>query len=173
VFQSPACSVSPGSFHRMDRPCAGSRITLVRTRCRGHSGHGWRVRALRVLTHCRQQASAGRRPAARGQGDRRSHRWAKSDGEGDSGTDRGAAQRERAQAVGLAGPMNAPMKKTARRLLLRSAFKQSVVDLLRYEALRPLPCLVIVTAEREELLEHDALGCCIDGSSPHVLHQRA
>jgi len=25
--------------------------------------------------------------------------------------------------------------------------------------------LVIVTAEREELLEHDALGCCIDGKS--------
>ena len=59
------------------------------------------------------------------------------------------------------------------RLLLRSAFKQSVADLLRYEALRPLPCLVIVTAEREELLEHDALGCCIDGNGQHVLHQRA
>jgi hypothetical protein len=58
----------------------------------------------------------------------------------------------------------------ARRLLLRSAFKQPVAELLRHEALRPLPCLVIVTAEREELLEHDALGCCIDGSSPHILH---
>ena len=61
----------------------------------------------------------------------------------------------------------------ARSLLLRSAFKQLVAELLRYEALGSLPCLVIVTAEREELLEHDALGCCIDGSSPHVLHQRA
>jgi hypothetical protein len=46
--------------------------------------------------------------------------------------------------------------------LLRSAFKQPVADLLRYEALRSLPCLFIVTAEREELLEHDALGCCVD-----------
>src|SRR5215471_21114192 len=62
---------------------------------------------------------------------------------------------------------------TARRLLLRSAFKQPVADLLRYEALRPLPCLVIVTVEREELLQHDALGCCINDSSPHQLHQRA
>ncbi|MGB8606243.1 hypothetical protein, partial [Bradyrhizobium sp.] len=61
----------------------------------------------------------------------------------------------------------------ATHLSRRSAFKQSVADLLRYEALRPLPCLVIVTAESEELLEQDALGCCIDGSSPHVLHQRA
>ena len=53
----------------------------------------------------------------------------------------------------------------ARRLLLRSAFKQPVAELLRHETLRPLPCLVIVAAECEELLEHDALGCCIDGSS--------
>src|SRR6516165_6410729 len=60
-----------------------------------------------------------------------------------------------------------------RRLLLRSAFKQPIAELLRHEALRPLPCLVIVAAEREELLEHDALGCCIDGGSPRHLHQRA
>src|ERR1700716_2726373 len=51
----------------------------------------------------------------------------------------------------------------ARGLLLRSTFKQPVADLLRYKALRPLPCLVIVAAEREELPEHDALGCRIDG----------
>src|SRR5262245_9826972 len=61
----------------------------------------------------------------------------------------------------------------ARGLLLRSAFKQPVADLLRYEALRPLPCLVVVAAEREELPEHDALGCRIEGNSPHQLHQRA
>src|SRR6266446_3184856 len=42
--------------------------------------------------------------------------WAKPGGEGGSGTDRGATQRGAAQAVGLAGPMNAPMKKTARRV---------------------------------------------------------
>ena len=42
--------------------------------------------------------------------------WAKPGGEGDSGKDRGATQRGAAQAVGLAGPMNAPMKKTARRV---------------------------------------------------------
>jgi hypothetical protein len=64
-------------------------------------------------------------------------------------------------------------RRAARRLLLRSAFKQPVADLLRYEAFRPLPCLVIVTAELEVLSEHDALGCCIDGSNPHNLHQRA
>ena len=28
-------------------------------------------------------------------------------------------------------------------------------------------------AEREELPEHDALGCCIDGSSLRQLHERA
>jgi hypothetical protein len=67
----------------------------------------------------------------------------------------------------------APREVTARRLLLRAAFKQSIADLLRYEALGPLPCLVIVTAELEVLSEHDALGCCIDGSNPHNLHQRA
>lgn len=61
----------------------------------------------------------------------------------------------------------------ARGLLLRSTFKQPVADLLRYKALRPLPCLVIVAAELEVLSEHDALGCCIDGSNPHNLHQRA
>src|ERR1700751_6119351 len=61
----------------------------------------------------------------------------------------------------------------ARRLLLRSAFKQPVAELLRHEALRPLPCLVIVAAEREELLEHVALGCCIDGSSLRQLYKRA
>jgi hypothetical protein len=61
----------------------------------------------------------------------------------------------------------------ARGLLLRSPFKQPVADLLRYEAFRPLPCLVIVTAELEVLSEHDALGCRIDGSNPHHLHQRA
>jgi hypothetical protein len=35
-------------------------------------------------------------------------------------------------------------RRAARRLLLRSVFKQPVADLLRHEALRPLPCLVIV-----------------------------
>jgi hypothetical protein len=61
----------------------------------------------------------------------------------------------------------------ARRLLLRSAFKQPVTELLRHEALRPLPSLVIVAAEREELFEHDALGSCIDGSRLRPLHERA
>jgi len=42
-------------------------------RYRGDSGHGGYERRLPSLTHCRQQASAWRRRAARGQGDRRSH----------------------------------------------------------------------------------------------------
>jgi hypothetical protein len=133
------------------------------------------------MTHCRQQASAWRRRAARGRGDRRSHPNGQNQAvEGDSGRDRGATQpgRGTGRRIGRANECaneenGAPREVTARRLLLRSAFEQSVADLLRYEALRPLPCLVIVTAEREELLEHDALGCCIDGSSPHQLHQRA
>src|SRR5262245_8802219 len=73
----------------------------------------------------------------------------------------------------LLNPLSVKAGLIARRLLLRSAFKQPVADLLRYEALRPLPCLVVVAAEREELPEHDALGCRIDGSSPRRLHQRA
>jgi hypothetical protein len=90
------------------------------------------------------------------------------------GEDGSSISLKRAQTVGSAC-QNAPMKKrsAARRLLLRSAFKQPVADLLRYEALGALPCLVIVTAELEVPSEHDALGCCIDDSNPHNLHQRA
>jgi hypothetical protein len=91
-----------------------------------------------------------------------------------SGTDRGATQRGpgTGRRIGRVDEC-ANEEDGARRLLLRAAFKQSVADLLRYEALRPLPCLVIVTAELEVLSEHDALGCCIDGNNPHNLHQRA
>src|SRR5260370_15356600 len=70
---------------------------------------------------------------------------------------------------GLTGPSTC----VARSLLLRSAFKQPVADLLRYKALGPLPCLVIVAAELEVLPEHDTLGCCIDGNSLRKLHQGA
>src|SRR5258708_31180000 len=77
--------------------------------------------------------------------------WAKPGGEGDSGTDRGATQRGRGtgRRIGRANECaneedGAPREVTARRLLLRSAFKQSVTDLLPYEALRPLPCLLLV-----------------------------
>src|ERR1700730_7543140 len=71
--------------------------------------------------------------------------------------------------TGLTGPCTW----VARSLLLRSAFRQPVADLLRYKALRPLPCLVIVAAELEVLPEHDTLGCCIDGTSLRELHQGA
>ena len=67
--------------------------------------------------------------------------------------------------TGLTGPCTC----VERSLLL----KQPVADLLRYEALRPLPCLVIVAAELEVLPEHDTLGCCIDGNSLRELHQGA
>jgi hypothetical protein len=73
--------------------------------------------------------------------------------------------------LGLSFSHSDPLQ--TRGLLLRSAFKQPVADLLRYKALRPLPCPVVVAAEREELLEHDALGCRIDGNGPRHLHQRA
>ena len=71
--------------------------------------------------------------------------------------------------TGLTGPCTC----VARSLLLRSAFKQPIADLIRYKALRPLPCLVIVAAELEVLPEHDTLGCCIDGDSLRQLHQGA
>src|SRR3954469_21970515 len=61
----------------------------------------------------------------------------------------------------------------ANNLLLRSAFKQPVADLLRYKALRPLPCLVVVAAELEVFPKHDALRFCIDSNSLRKLHQRA
>src|SRR5258706_13755934 len=43
----------------------------------GKAENIYSARVFRLLTHCRQQASAWRRRAARGQGDRRSHSMGK------------------------------------------------------------------------------------------------